>query len=401
MVSDWPMVPLGEVVLSVERPEVPAVGQMYRQIGVKLWGQGAYERESIDGSQTKYKTLSLVEADDIIVNKIWARHGSVAVVPNNLAGRYVSSEFPTFVPIREKLEPRWFHWITKTSVFWEQCAEKSHGTSGKNRIRPERFLEVKIPLPPLNEQHRIVARIEELAALIEEARGLRVKAREEAQTLTHTCARGLLAEVDAEITELRCWLDQDRNGIQTGPFGAQLGSHDFVDAGVPIITIGNVQHNGLVLEGLKYVTPEKADQLVRFTMREGDILFARMGTVGRSCVVPKEAEGWLFNYHIIRVALDKSKVDPRYIHWTMRTSEDIDKYLSEKIRGATRQGVNSEIVGSLPCRIPALPDQRRIVAYLDGLQAQVAELTAWQDATQVELEVLLPAVLDRAFRGEL
>jgi type I restriction enzyme S subunit len=174
-----------------------------------------------------------------------------------------------------------------------------------------------------------------------------------------------------------------------------------VDAGVPIITIGNVQHNGLVLEGLKYVTPEKADQLVRFTMREGDILFARMGTVGRSCVVPKEAEGWLFNYHIIRVALDKSKVDPRYIHWTMRTSEDIDKYLSEKIRGATRQGVNSEIVGSLPCRIPALPDQRRIVAYLDGLQAQVAELTAWQDATQVELEVLLPAVLDRAFRGEL
>ncbi|MBU4222280.1 MAG: restriction endonuclease subunit S [Euryarchaeota archaeon] len=175
------MVALGEVVLPVERAEAPAAGTTYRQVGVKLWGVGAYERESMDGSQTRYKTLSRVEADDIIVNKIWARNGSVAVVPKNLAGCYVSSEFPTFVPIREKLDPRWFHWLTKTKDFWEKCDEKSQGTSGKNRIRPERFLEIEIPLPPLAEQRRIVARIEELAAKIEEARGLRKKAREEAE----------------------------------------------------------------------------------------------------------------------------------------------------------------------------------------------------------------------------
>lgn len=52
----------------------------------------------------------------------------------------------------------------------------------------------------------------------------------------------------------------------------------------------------------------------------------------------------------------------------------------------------------LPC--PPLIEQRRIVAYLDGLQAQVDELTALQDATQAELDALLPSVLDRAFRGE-
>jgi type I restriction enzyme S subunit len=142
---------------------------------VKLWGEGAYERESIDGIQTKYKRLSRVEAKDVVVNKIWARNGSVAVVPENLSGCYVSGEFPTFNPIQEKLEPRWFNWLTKTKEFWSQCDEKSQGTSGKNRIRPERFLEIEIPLPPLNEQRRIVARIEELAARIEEARNLQSK----------------------------------------------------------------------------------------------------------------------------------------------------------------------------------------------------------------------------------
>jgi len=159
-----PEIPLGEVAVPVERPEVPIPGRDYRQVGVRLWGQGAYERELLDGGMTKYKTLNRVEAGDIIVNKIWARNGSVAVVTDELAGCFCSSEFPTFAPSPDKLVPRWFHWITETRWFWDQCDEKSRGTSGKNRIRPERFLEVTIPLPPLPEQRRIVARIEELAS---------------------------------------------------------------------------------------------------------------------------------------------------------------------------------------------------------------------------------------------
>src|SRR3989442_9539505 len=127
--------PLNEILEPVERPEMPVPGQEYRQVGVRLWGGGAYEREVLDGSQTKYKTLSRVEADDIIVNKIWARNGSIAVVAKNLEGCYVSGEFPTFTPIRDALEPRWFHWLTKTKPFWSQCDEKSRGTSGKNRIK--------------------------------------------------------------------------------------------------------------------------------------------------------------------------------------------------------------------------------------------------------------------------
>src|SRR3989338_7958499 len=158
MSNFWAMMPLGAVADRVEGPETPLPGKVYRQIGVRLWGEGAYEREPIDGSQTRYKTLCRVQADDIVVNKIWARNGSVAVVPKVLAGFYGSNEFPSFAPIREKLEPRWVHWLTKTKGFWDQCDEKSRGTSGKNRIRPEKFLEVQIPLPPLPEQRRIVAR---------------------------------------------------------------------------------------------------------------------------------------------------------------------------------------------------------------------------------------------------
>ena len=81
----WPTVRLGEIVTQASRAEAPMPGTTYRQIGVKLWGEGAYERETMDGSQTKYAQLFRAEAGDIIVNKIWARNGSVAVSCRNLS----------------------------------------------------------------------------------------------------------------------------------------------------------------------------------------------------------------------------------------------------------------------------------------------------------------------------
>ena len=94
------------------RGEAPAAGQPYRQIGVRLWGEGAYERETIDGSATKYAQLFRAEVGDIVVNKIWARNGSVAVVQPELAGTYGSGEFPMFELDRARVIPRWVHWIT-------------------------------------------------------------------------------------------------------------------------------------------------------------------------------------------------------------------------------------------------------------------------------------------------
>ena len=152
---------------------------------------------------------------------------------------------------------------------------------------------------------------------------------------------------------------------------------------------------------LKFVSETKARELSRYEISSGDVLFARMGTVGRCCVVPAHASGWLINYHIIRVALDKHQVDPRFIHWTIQASRAVEGYLSEKIRGATREGVNSRIVAGLPCRIPSLPKQRRIVSELDRLQAQVDALKKLQAETATELDAFLPSVLDKAFSGNL
>ena len=276
MSSDFPLVPLGNCMLPIERPEVPITGKIYRQIGVRLWGEGAYEREPIDGSQTKYSTLSCVEADDIIVNKIWARNGSVAVVPEYLAGSYGSGEFPTFTPIRKKMNPRWFHWFTKTRDFWKQCDEKSRGTSGKNRIRPEKFLEISIPLPSLEEQHRIVARIEELAARIEEARGLRREAAAEAEKVVVTVRAKIFQEkLKGEVTSLNNIAILDRGKFSHRP----RNDPRFFGGDHPWIQIAEIEASGKHIQKWTQTLNDEGLKISR-KFPKGTLLISIAATIG-------------------------------------------------------------------------------------------------------------------------
>ena len=96
--------------------------------------------------------------------------GSVSIITDDLSGSYGSPEFPTYSIDKSSLLPKWFAWYSKTKGLWTQCDKLSRGTSGQNRLRPDRFLEVRLPLPPLDEQRQIVARLDRVAGLIEERR---------------------------------------------------------------------------------------------------------------------------------------------------------------------------------------------------------------------------------------
>jgi type I restriction enzyme, S subunit len=64
--SQWSMVPLAQIAKPITRPIQVEAGNAYRTIGVKWWGEGAYERQTIDGSETAAKTLSLVCEGDLL-----------------------------------------------------------------------------------------------------------------------------------------------------------------------------------------------------------------------------------------------------------------------------------------------------------------------------------------------
>ncbi len=388
---------LKKIVSPVERPAVPIPGQQYRQIGVQLWGRGAYEREPLDGGQTKYRTLSRVEKDDIIVNKIWARNGSVAVVPASLAGCYASGEFPIFSPIRDKLEPRWFHWITKTVSFWAQCDEKSRGTSGKNRIRPEKFLEIEIPLPPLPEQRRIVGRIEELSAKIEDARVLRGQASEATQAI--------LANTTASVLKHRLWplrTMEELVGRANLKNGISLKSTG--DSGVRCLRISSMRNGRIDCADSKPV-PMSTEQSEPYFVRPGDVFVVRGNgskeLVGRAGLVEKDCKGLVFPDLFIRVPLDNTVLLASFFVavWNSAYTREFIHHHAKTTSGIWK--INQHHISSISIPVPSIPEQLRIVAYLDDLQAKVDTVKKLQEESEQELNALMPSILSRAFAGEL
>ena len=389
--NKWPMVRLDRLVIPIERPEIPMPGISYRQIGVKLWGEGAYQRETIDGGATKYKTFSRVEADDIIVNKIWARNGSVALVPTSLADFYVSSEFPTFNPIREKLEPRWFHWITKTKFFWDQCNDKSRGTSGKNRIRPERFLEIEIPLPPPAEQRRIVARIEALAAKVEEARELKAKKAKDLDYLLICMAQR--NDLDDGKKAKKGWKKIRLETVLT-----------FVDDVRPVHADKSYQNLGIYSfgRGLFHKPPIDGSLTSAKTLRKvkkGQFIYSRLFAF----------EG---SYGMVTEDFDERFVSNEYPTFDCKPSNIRGEFLSAYFKspaaweqiatgskglGHRRQRVQPEQILGHEIWLPPMKWQNQIAE----VQTKMYKINKHQTESSIELDALLPSILDKAFRGNL
>jgi type I restriction enzyme S subunit len=399
--TKWRTRQLGEVVERAARAEAPVPGKSYRQLGVKLWGRGAYEREAIDGSQTNYAELYRAESGDIVVNKIWARNGSVAVVQEAESGCYGSSEFPMFAPKSDELDPRWIHWLTKTPGFWAQCDEKSRGTSGKNRIKPEQFLRVEIPLPPLAEQRRVVARIDELATQIHEARTLRHQAVEEAEALLASQRRAIFGEAPAnDWIPLSDYVANIVNGKSPATNGRPASADEWGVLKVGAVSFGFFDERENKALPTSFAVPSSLE------VRPGDFIMSRANTVelvGACALVRKTRPKLMLSDKTFRFVFHESrKVLPEYLEHLLKSPP-----LREQIeRGAsgtspTMKNISKEKV--LALRLPpfALPEQRRIVAELDALQAEVDALKRLQTETAVELDALLPSILDKAFKGAL
>lgn len=173
------------------------------------------------------------------------------------------------------------------------------------------------------------------------------------------------------------------NGIQTGPFGSQLHQRDYVSEGTPIITVEHLGENRITHQNMPLVSDQDKARLSRYTLREGDIVFSRVGSVDRRALVRQAEEGWLFSGRCLRVRPDPSKIDPAYLSYYFGLPA-FQEYIRSIAVGATMPSLNTRILSDVQILYPPLSEQRAIAHVLGTLDDKI-ELNRRMNETLEEM----------------
>jgi len=248
-------------------------------------------------------------------------------------------------------------------------------------LRLTRIKRIPMPLPPLPEQRRIVARIEELVARIREARRLRAQAREDAERLWQSVLADTFPRPGSDLPSGWRWVRLGEVCDILDRLRKPVKKKDRIPGDIPYCGA-----NGII------------DYVDGFTHEGEYVLLAEDGGFygpGAPSAYVMEGRFWANNHvHIIR---GKNGLLLNQLLRSYLVATDLKPFLT----GATRPKLTQRAMFSIPIPLPPLAEQRRIVAHLEAVQEKIGALKAAQAETDEHFKRLEQSILEKAFRGEL
>ena len=394
MANDWKTVPLAQVLQQDTNYVTELEPITYPKLSVKLYGKGVTLDAPADGANVRMQRHQFAKPGQVILSEIWAKKGAIGIVPLEGEGALVTSHFFLFDIIETKVLPTFIAWLLKGNYFAEALDAQAHGTTGYAAIRPKQFLTLEIPLPPLPEQRRIVSRIEALAVRLAAAQFLRREASEETELLLAAQLKNIRQKL------LKSNLPKRKIGDIARVTSGGTPSRDnptYWGGDIPWIKTGELI-DGDNFESEEHITQEGMERSSAQLFPAETILIALYGqgqTRGRTGRLMIEATT---NQACCAILPTPDILDPRFTQYWQRS---LYYKMREKSHGGAQPNWNGGMIKNIEIALPPLEEQRRLVAYLDGLQAQVSHLRLRQAETQQALDALMPSILDKAFKGEL
>jgi type I restriction enzyme S subunit len=362
----------------------------------------------------KYK----IQKDDILVS----RAGSVGIsyrvskVPYDVI---FASYLIRFKPL-DGIEAGYIESYLKSDGYWKSIFDFTAGIAIPN-VNATKLAALEIPLPPLNEQRRIVAKLEKLLHRVDACKERLEKIpailkRFRQSILAAACAGRLTADwreknqshnitEDSELPIDWYWKTAEelfpKGGIFDGPFGSNLKTVDYTDSGVRVIRLENIGHLRFIGEKETYISKEKYKTLTRHTVGAGDIIFASfIEEEVRACVLPEFPTKAVAKADCFCLRPYSKLVDKRYLAFQLVSRESYDR-LIDSVHGATRPRINTTQLRKLEIRMCPLPEQYEIVRRVEALFKKANEIEVRYKKAKAFVDRLTQSILAKAFRGEL
>ena len=398
MNKHWPTVKLGDIFNRVKDEVLVKDDESYARLTIRMNGNGIVQRDRVLGHKIGTKKQFIARAGQLVLSKIDARNGAFGILPPECDKAIITGNFWAFDADKKRLDTSYFEFLTKTPMFVRFCIRASEGTTNRLYLQEDEFLAQEIMLPPLAEQQRVVEQIEELAAQIGGARILRNQAAEEAEALVQVCRFRLIQDcvsvdqirIDELVVETQLGLDR----------GASQQSPEYPTA---YLKMNNITSRGSIVVDRVTRIQASDEEITKFTLRSGDFLFNTRNSfelVGKTAVWEDADEQFVFNNNIMRIRF-RDNVEPRFVNAAFLSPFVANQLLRFKKQTTNVCAIYWKNLKEVLIPVPQIAEQRRIVAELDALRAQVDALKRLQSETAAELDALLPSILNRAFNGEL
>lgn len=345
---------------------------------------------------------------------VFARTGSIekaAVVrnpPESVFASYLIRGRPASPALSE-----WIGRFVRSREYLEQIGAAGAGI-GRENVNATKLAAVRIPLPPLAEQHRIVAKLDELLASSRAARA----SLNEVPALLEQCRQAVLAGAyRGQLGDLRRGsLHDAENGGEwrrmplssvagaSGLFtdGDWVESKDQDPAGdVRLIQLADIGTGVFRDRSMRFLTRLKVEELGCTYLRKGDVLVSRMADpLGRACIFPGLDQPCVTAVDVCIVRTDREEIDPEWLMHAIN-SPQVRRRIDSEASGTTRKRISRSRLGAVEIEVPPLREQRIIARRVSACMEVLDSMATQASSLCQQLDHLEASVLESAFGGEL
>lgn len=368
--------------LSLDQTEVVAT-DAYSIAGVYGFGRGLFERSEIAGSETSYKKLNRLHEGQLVVSRLKAFEGALAVVPQQLDGWFLSPEFPTFKCIEGELDPGYLAHICRWSDFWSILASNSKGIGARReRVHVEDLLQIQLRVPAIGEQRRQADYLDAVASWADMA----------AKPIGRQDADSLVALLPGLVDTL---IEQDATGASAVSELADFVS-DTVHPGegpAPATSFVGLQHIESHTGRRKGSDPLGTMKGRKFRFRPGDVIYGYLRPYLNKVWVADRDGLCSVDQYVLR---PHPGVDSDLIAHCLRGRKVLNRAI-DLTHSLQLPRLRSGLLASLV--VPVVPPDRvpSLVSRLNMMQQRAVEVAAKRTHQQELVSALLPSALNRVF----
>lgn len=354
----------------------------YSLIKLRLYQKGVELRQTKLGSELGSKQF-IAKQGQFIISKIDARNGAMGLVPENLDRAVVTGDFLLFDFNEKLVDSSFFEYYTRLRDFDHACKLSSEGSTNRVRLKIDKFLNIKVSLPSIEEQKRIIAIVDNVRRNLDEINKIRIEQTKDFKNLLFSKYSEIIEGADWYPMRIVAPIVRRDVVIDESALYPEVGIRSF----------GKGTFHKPALTGLEVGTK------TLYQVKSGDLLFSNVfAWEGAIAVVKNEDDNRYGSHRFISCEVDKNQAVAEFLCYHFLTPKGLEDINHASPGGAGRnKTLGLEKLMRINVPVPNIELQKEFVELFHKIEA----LREHHKQTEKELGELMPSLLDKAFKGEL